>query len=153
MSTRLLTWALVSVCLALVAACGSSPAPAPAPAPQPVAVADNFNGHWEGAARLATPVPDAPEQMDIVAVIADEHGGAQCGTIEYSHAGCSGMWACSRNDGTRLYIQETIRFGEERCPSGAQIELTTTNDPNVLEFRYSHPAIQAAGQLNRRAIQ
>ena len=135
-----------------VAACGSAPPPPPvAMAPAPV---DHYTGHWEGAARIATPIPGAPEQMDIVAVLI-QGGGGNCGTIEYSHAGCSGVWNCTGTDygGEVLAISENIRFGQERCPDGANVELRVTSDPNVLEFRYQHTQIQAVGQINRRAIQ
>ncbi|MFK7986356.1 MAG: hypothetical protein AB8I08_10020 [Sandaracinaceae bacterium] len=141
--------------LGLATACGSSPPP-PQPAPQPIAVvANHYSGHWEGAARVSAAIAGAPENMDIVAVLVDG-GGASCGTIEYSHAGCSGIWSCASSDYNAdvLSINETIRFGGERCPTGANVELRRTNDPNVLEFRYSHAAgIQAVGQINRRRIQ
>jgi hypothetical protein len=154
MTNRILTSCILGGFAVGALACGSSPPP-PAPAPQPVAVAqDHYTGHWEGAAQLASPIPGAPEQMDIVAVLV-EGGGAQCGTIEYSHAGCSGTWDCVGTDygSETLVINENIRFGQERCPTGATIELRRTSDPNVLEFHYNHPQIQAAGQINRRRIQ
>ena len=150
---RALVSGILAASTTLALACGSRPPP-PAPAPTPVVVQDHYSGHWEGAAQIASSIAGAPQQMDIVAVLV-EGGGGQCGTIEYSHAGCSGIWSCVGTDysGEVLQIQETIRFGGERCPTGANIELRRTADPNILEFRYSHAAIQAAGQINRRRIQ
>lgn len=154
MKNRILLSCLLGTLGLAASACGSSPPPAQAP-PPPVVVADHYSGHWEGAARVSAAIAGAPENMDIVAVLV-EGGGAQCGTIEYSHAGCSGVWSCNGTNygGDTLQISETIRFGGERCPTGANVELRRTTDPNVLEFRYSHAGgIQAVGQINRRRIQ
>ena len=154
MTNRILLACILGTAAFGALACGSSPPP-PAPAPVAVVVAqDHFSGHWEGAAEVASPIPGAPQTMDIVAVLI-EGGGARCGTIEYSHAGCSGIWSCVGTDynSNSLIINENIRFGGERCPDGATVELRRTNDPNVLEFHYSHPGVQAVGQINRRRIQ
>ena len=154
MTTRMLT-ALILGTAVFALACGGSEPPPPQPAVQPVAVVqDHYSGHWEGAARISTPIPGMPEQMDIVAVLV-EGGGAQCGTIEYSHAGCSGTWDCVGTDygSEALVINENIRVNVERCPQGATVELHRTADPNVLEFRWTHPNGAAVGQINRRRIQ
>lgn len=151
MTIRHLTPLLVALLSLTAAACGGRVEEAPPPQPVVVAPANNFEGHWEGVARIATPIPNAPQEMDIVAVISDEHV-VQCGTIEYSSAACSGAWSCGANDGNSLSIQETIRYGMERCPSGANIQLNTTNDPDVLDFTYSSPQIQARGTIHRRAV-
>jgi hypothetical protein len=91
--------------------------------------------------------------MDIVAVIASQRS-VECGTIEYSSIGCSGVWDCTTSpDGMVLTVRESIRYGAERCPPGANVELRATNDANVMEFRYSSPAIQGTGTIHRRSIQ
>ena len=140
--------------LVSLAACGGHQEEAPPPAAPPPAqpVAYDWTGHWEGAADLTTAIEDAPEEMDIVAVLTDD--SARCGTIEYGSIGCSGEWTCTGGgDGQSMIIQENIRFGAERCPPGARVELRRTGDPNVLEFHYSSPAITAHGQINRRQLQ
>lgn len=148
MTNRLATALTLST---LLAACGGAREEAPPPqAPPPMAY--DWTGHWEGAADLTTAIENAPEEMDIVAVVVDD--SAQCGTIEYGSIGCSGTWTCTGSpDDQTMIVQENIRFGQERCPTGARVELRRTADPNVLEFHYSSAAIQAHGQINRRQIQ
>ena len=154
MSFRTPTACLLAVVAFGAVACGSAsePAPPPAtPAPQPAAQ-DHYSGHWRGVARITTSMPDAPSEMGIEATIAG--GGGRCATIEYGAIGCSGVWTCtSAYDAPVMVIQETIRFGqEERCPTNARVELRRTEDPDVLQFRYSSPVIQGEGTLSRVAL-
>ncbi len=146
MSTRL---SLILPCaLVLLAACGSSEAPPPqTPPPAPVAV-DHYSGAWRGVANITTDLPDGPPTMDINTTITSD--GGICGSIEYGAIGCSGVWRCTSSyDSNVMIIEEEIRYGQERCPSAARIELRTTNDPDVLEFHYSSPRIQGTATLQR----
>ncbi len=132
----------------LVLGCGSDPAPAPVVAPTPQA-ADYYSGHWRGLARVTSSLPDAPQQMDISMTITRDNPG-QCGSFEYGAIGCSGSWNCTSSfDSPSMIIQETVRFGGERCPPGAQVELRSTQDPNQIEFHYHNGGIQAMGTLSR----
>ncbi|MEC7523575.1 MAG: hypothetical protein VYE22_27080 [Myxococcota bacterium] len=145
MSTRLSLFAAL-----LLVACGSSEA-APPPqtaAPVQAAPSDHYSGQWRGLADVTSTLPNAPEEMDIVATIVND--SAQCGTFEYGAIGCSGTWTCTSGFGqTSMVVQESVRFGHERCPQGGRVELRATNDPDVLEFHYTNAGISAHGQLNR----
>lgn len=135
--------------LLLAAACGSSQEEAPPPqtAPPPQAV-DHYSGHWRGVANITTDLPDAPPTMDIETTITP--GGGQCGSIEYGAIGCSGMWHCTSSyDAPVMVIQEQIRYGQERCPTNARVELRTTSNPDQLEFHYSSARIQGTATLER----
>lgn len=133
----------------VLAACsGTATVSVRATPPPQVVVGDNFSGHWRGMANITTSIPDAPTQMGISTTITGEAG--QCASIEYGAMGCSGFWSCTSDySADTMVIQESIRFGHERCPDGARIELRRTNDPNVLEFHYTSPAIQGHGEISR----
>ena len=136
---------LVSCFAIAAAACGS------APPPQAVYVApaavDNFSGHWRGLADLTSVIPNSPTQMDVSTTIVND---GQCGSFEYGAIACSGSWSCgSTFDSQVMVITETIRYGNERCPNGARVELRTTNDPNQLQFIYQSAGVSATGTLNR----
>lgn len=153
MKKSTLSSVLVAALTLVAAACGGRQEVAVvAPVAAPAQV-ERFNGHWEGAAQITSAIPNAPAEMDIVAVIGNQRS-VECGTIEYSSIGCSGVWDCTTSpDGLVLTVRESIRFGAERCPPGANVELRATNDPNMMEFRYSSPAIQGQGTIHRRAVQ
>lgn len=137
---------------ALLVACGGSEPPPPVAAPPPQVV-DNYSGHWRGLVQVTSTIPNAPQQMDVSATITANNPG-QCGSFEYGAIACSGAWNCVSGFGDAvMQIQETIRFGQERCPNGAQVELRTTADSRQLEFHYTSSAIQAHGTLQRGDLQ
>ncbi|MGE0785456.1 MAG: hypothetical protein AB7S26_07200 [Sandaracinaceae bacterium] len=141
-SVAIFLGALVSV------ACGSRQEPVQeAPPPQPVAV-DHYTGHWRGVANISTDLPNAPPTMDIETTITA--GGGVCGSIEYGAIGCSGVWSCTSSyDAGVMIIEETIRYGQERCPTNARVELRQTADPDRLEFHYNGVRIQGSAVLER----
>jgi len=133
-------------------ACGSSEAPPPQVAPTPQAV-DHYSGHWRGLARVTSAIPDAPQQMDVSATITANNPG-QCGSFEYGAIGCSGTWNCvSSFDSATMQLQETVRFGGERCPNGATVSLQATQDGNQIVFTYQNAGISATGTLQRDDVQ
>ncbi|MCA9610957.1 MAG: hypothetical protein KC619_35430 [Myxococcales bacterium] len=142
---------LVSALLgaSLLTACGSrEEAPPPVVAPPPQAV-DHYSGHWRGLARVSSSLPGAPQQMDVSMTVTADNPG-QCGSFEYGAIGCSGVWNClSPFDAPTMDLQETVRFGGERCPQGAQVFLRATDNPNQLFFSYRNAAIAAEGTLER----
>lgn len=144
---------IVCALSALMLACGSrEEAPPPQTAPPPQAV-DHYSGHWRGLVQVTSTLPDAPSQMDVSATITANNPG-QCGSFEYGAIACSGVWNClSSFDSSVMEVQETVRYGGERCPNGSRAELRATNDPNVLEFHYSNAAIQAHGTVQREDVQ
>ncbi|MCB9596750.1 MAG: hypothetical protein H6719_28770 [Sandaracinaceae bacterium] len=134
---------------ALLFACGSreeAPPPRVAPPPQ---VVDHYSGHWRGLARVQSTLPGAPQQMDVSMTITANNPG-QCGSFEYGSIGCSGVWNClSSFDSPQMDLQETVRFGGERCPQGAQVLLRATDNPRQIFFSYRNAAIAAEGTLER----
>ncbi len=146
-----MTKRLVLMCAlgaSLLGACGSREAPPPVVAPPPQAV-DHYSGHWRGLARVSSTLPGAPQQMDVSMTITANNPG-QCGSFEYGAIGCSGVWNClSSFDSPAMELQETVRFGGERCPQGAAVSLRATDNPNQLYFSYRNAAIAAEGTLQR----
>ena len=141
---------LIPLFVLAAAACGSSPAPAPAPVAAQAA-ADYYTGHWRGLADLTSPIPDAPSQMDISVTIVND---GQCGSFEYGALACSGVWTCnSRFDASAMSITETVRYGAERCATGARVELRATDDPNQLQIIYQGAGVTATGTLQRNDVQ
>ncbi len=129
-------------------ACGSREE-APPPVIVPARVVDHYSGHWRGLARISSTLPGAPQQMDVSMTITADNPG-QCGSFEYGSIGCSGVWNCmSGFDSPTMDLQETIRFGGERCPSGAVVSLRATDNPDQIYFSYRNAAIAAEGTLNR----
>jgi len=108
---------------------------------------DNFSGHWRGLADVTSALPNAPTQMDVSTTIVN---GTQCGSFEYGAIACSGVWTCNSSfNAPTMEISETVRYGDERCPTGARVELRQTNDPNQLQFIYQSAGISATGTLSR----
>lgn len=141
---------VLSCFVVAAAACGGSEAPPPEVAPAPVAV-DHYTGHWRGLAAVTSSLPDAPSQMDVSVTIVNE---GQCGSFEYGAMACSGHWICNSSfDSPSMMITENVRYGGERCPNGAQIELRATNDPDTLEMIYRSAGISATGTLSRHDVQ
>ncbi|HJL19917.1 MAG TPA: hypothetical protein RMH99_29910 [Sandaracinaceae bacterium LLY-WYZ-13_1] len=141
--------AAASLLALVLAACGGSSEEAPPPAtPAPQPAADHYTGHWRGLADITSTVPDAPSEMGVEATIVQ--GGGQCGTFEYGSIACSGVWMCTSSyDAPTMRIEERVRYGNERCPDGARVELSPTDEPDQLLFRYTGPQIQATGTLER----
>lgn len=138
-------------CFAIAAAaCGGSEAPPPQTV-APVAAVDHYSGHWRGLAAITSSLPDAPTQMDVSVTIVND---GQCGSFEYGALACSGGWTCnSRFDAPSMMITENVRYGAERCPNGAQVELRATNNPDQLEMIYRSAGISATGTLTRNDVQ
>ncbi len=133
---------------ATLLACGSREAPPPRVVVATQAV-DHYSGHWRGLARVSSTLPGAPQQMDVSMTITQNNPG-QCGSFEYGAIGCSGVWNClSAFDSAQMDLQETVRFGGERCPQGATVMLRATDNPQQIFFSYRNAAIAAEGTLQR----
>ena len=145
---------LVPSVLFLIVACGGSDPPPPqaAPVAAPPPAADYYTGHWRGLAQINSTLPNAPSQMDVSVTIVND--AAQCGSFEYGALGCSGVWTCnSAYSDQVMELTETVRYGGERCPNGARVQLRATNDPDQIELFYENTGISAHGTLQRNDVQ